>query len=442
MTKVAILGFGFQGQSAYKYYQRLGYHITICDQRPVLDNPPEAALQLGENYLQDLSRFDLLNRTSSLSPDKIVAANNGDQTILNKVTTTSNEFFKQTKTPIIAVTGTKGKGTTCLLLRALLEAANLKVCLTGNIGFDALGFVEEARQADVVVFEIASYQTLDLRYSPQVGVALNVAPDHINWHGDFTSYVRAKAQLFAHQKATDKAVYFMSNTYSRQLVEQSPALKIGYAVDNNLQAQVRIKNDCIYIDEELLMPVEQVALVGRYNLENVCAALAACQDFLPAASAAKIMVKVLRQFKNPENRLEFIREFKGVRYINDSLSTNPHAVQAALASIKEPKILIIGGKDKGIPEEDFLKSLLKANIKHLIAIGPTGVTVAKFLRANSAPFSIERACQTMAEIVQNAASQASIGDVVLLSPGYASHAYFGNATVRANQFKEAVANLQ
>ena len=442
MMKIAILGFGFQGQNAYKYYQRLGYQITICDQRPVLDDPPEADFQLGEHYLQDLDRFDSLNRTSSLSPDKIVAANHGDRAILEKVTTTSNEFFKQVKTPIIAVTGTKGKGTTCLLLQALLEAANLKVCLMGNIGFDALGFVAEAQQADVVVFEIASYQTLDLRYSPRVGIALNIAPDHINWHGGFANYVRAKAQLFAHQKASDKAVYFMANPYSCQIVERSPALKVGYAVDNNPQAQVRIDNDCIYIAEELLMPTKELALIGHYNLENVCAALAACQSFLPPASATETMVNVLRRFKNPANRLEFVCELKGVRYINDSFSTNPHATQAALASIKEPKVLIIGGQDKGIDMEDFLESLLKTNIKHLIAIGPTSSQIAEFLQAKSPSFSIEHSCQTIDEIVQNAASKARAGDVVLLSPAYASHAYFGNASVRARQFKEAIARLK
>ena len=438
--KVAILGFGLQGQSAYKHYRGLGYQLTICDQKQTLNNPPPADLQLGPGYLQNLSRFDLLVRTSSLQPAEIVKANS--QAILEKVTTTSNEFFKRVSTPIIAVTGTKGKGTTCLLAKELLEAAGLKVCLVGNIGLDALSFLDEARQADVVVFEIASYQTMDLNYSPRVGVALNIMPDHIDWHGDFESYLEAKAQLFAHQKADDKAVYFVSDSNSIRAVRRTKAVKVGYAIDDNPAAHAGIKNGQVCIGGIVLLPVGQLALSGRYNWENICAALVACEEFMPGSPGHKAMIDVLRRFANPENRLEFVREVNGVKYINDSFATNPHAARAALEAIEAPKILIVGGQGKGIPMEDFFESILKADIKHLIAVGPTAPDVVRFLRIRSPGFSIEEGCQTMEEIVSNAADRASEGDVVLLSPGYAAtYPIFGNAVIRAQKFKEAVARL-
>ena len=440
--KVAILGFGLQGQSAYKHYRDLGCQLTICDQKETLNKPPGADLQLGSGYLQNLNRFDLLVRTSSLPPPEIVSANGNDQTILEKVTTTSNEFLKQTQTPVIAVTGTKGKGTTCLLAKELLEAAGMEVCLVGNIGLDALSFLNEARQADVVVFEIASYQTVDLNYSPQIGVALKIRPDHIDWHGDFENYLIAKAQLFVHQKAGDKAVYCINDLNSVRAVERTKAAKIGYAADGDSAARVAIRDRQVCIGQKALMPVEQLALTGQHNWENVCAALAACEDFMLGSSGQKAMVDVLRRFANPENRLEFVREINGVRYINDSFATNPQAAQAALQAVAGPKILIAGGQDKGIFMEEFFESILAADIKHLIAIGPAGSDVVRFLRSRSAGFSIEEGCQTMDEIVRNAIGKASAGDTVLLSPGYAAtYATFGNAVIRANKFKEAIAGL-
>ena len=440
--KVAILGFGLQGQSAYKYYRELGYQLTICDQKEALNNPPSADLRLGSGYLQNLSRFDLLVRTSSLRPAEILSANGGDRTILEKVTTTSNEFFRRVSTPIIAITGTKGKGTTCLLARELLAAAGLKVCLVGNIGLDALSFLDEAQQSDVIVFEIASYQAMDLDYSPRVGVALKIMPDHINWHGDFESYLEAKAQLFAHQKADDKAVYFINDPNSVRAVRRTKAVRVGYAIDDNPAAHAGIKAGQVCIGGLALLPVEQLALRGRHNWENICAALAACEEFMPDSSGRKAMIDVLRRFANPENRLELVREVNGVKYINDSFATNPQAAQAALQAIEAPKILVVGGQGKGIPMEDFFESILKADVKHLIAIGPTAPDVVRFLRARSAGFSIEAGCQTMEEIVSNAVARANAGDVVLLSPGYAAtYPTFGNAVIRARKFKEAVARL-
>ena len=441
--RVAILGYGLQGRSAYKHYLKLGCRLTVCDQNEALKGPAGAELKLGETYLENLERFDLLVRTSSLPPEKIVAANGGRPAILEKATTTSNEFLRLAGTPVIAITGTKGKGTTSLLSEALLKAAGLKVCLAGNIGVDVLERLEKAQRADVVVFEIASYQTVDLRCSPQVGVALKITPDHINWHGSFEAYSQAKARLFAHQTPKDKAVYFLGNRPACRAVEASPATKVGYDIRDNPKARVRIKAGRLYLASEPLMSVSRLALEGEHNRENVCAAVAACEDFLPKGpEGRRLIVGVLSRFGNLENRLEFVRELRGVRYINDSSATNPQAALAALRTVEGPKILIAGGLDKGIPMEELFEGILSLGVKHLVAIGPTGPVMADFLRRRSAGFSIEESCETMAEMMASAVAKAVAGDSVLLSPGYASHAYFGNASVRARRFKEEVARLR
>ena len=440
--KVAILGFGLQGRSAYDYYHQRGDQLTICDQKDNLETPPPADRQLGADYLKDIDRFDLLVRTSSMPPEEIVAAGGGDQSILAKLTTTTNEFLKRVQTPVIAVTGTKGKGTTSLLADALLTAAGLKVCLAGNIGIDVLSRLDEANQADVVVLELASYQTVDLRYSPEIGVILRIAPDHLAWHGDFDRYVQAKAQLFAHQRPTDKTIYFLGDPISTRVAAGTRSGKVGYAVDDRPEARVKIKDDQIYLGDKPLLPVKELDLVGRHNWENACAAIAACEDFLPTTDKYKVIADVLRRFPNPENHLEFIGKIEGVSYINDSSATSPLAAQAALEAVPEPKVLIVGGRSKGIPPDDLLAAILEAEIRHLIAIGPEGPAIARLLRAKSPQFSLDDSCQTMMEIVRSAAAKAKAGDAVLLSPGYAAtHPPFGNFSGRARQFKAEVARL-
>ena len=441
--KVAILGFGLQGRSSYKYYKALGHQVTICDLNSNLPDPPaQADLKLGSTYLNDLDQFDLLVRTPVLQPEKIAAANPDSPRILDKMTTASNEFFRQVKTPIIAITGTKGKGTTSFLSQAILEAAGLKVCLVGNIGIPPLDVVTEAQEADVVVFEIASFQTMDLQYSPQIGVCLNISPDHLDWHKDYDDYVNCKAQLFAHQNKDNKAVFFASSPDASRAVSRSPALKMSYAVREGIEADVHVRDGAIYFKNEFIIQTKDIAIIGRHNWQNVCAAVAACYDFLPADSASRVIASVLRDFTNPPNRLELVRRLHQVRYINDSFATVPEPTIAALESIDGPKILIAGGRDKGTDMNYLVDKILSGNVKHLITIGPKGEEIARLIKEADSGFSVEGNCLTMAAAVQDAFKHARAGDVVLLSPANASHEIFKNASDRAEQFKTAVAKLK
>ena len=439
--KVAILGFGLQGRSAYRYYAAAGHQITICDQAESLnDVPPAAALQLGSDYLRNLNRFDLLIRTPFMQPDKIAAANPEAPDILDKVTTATNEFFSQVNTPIIAVTGTKGKGTTCLLSEAILKQAGLKVCLVGNIGVPPLDVLEEAEAADIVVFEIASFQTMDLTKSPQVGVCLNMSPEHLDWHKDYEDYLSCKARLFANQQSSDKAVFAAGDKDSERVVSSSRGRILAYGAGDG-RAYTCIVGDAIRVDGREVAKVSDIKLLGRHNRQNVLAALAACYDFLPQDAAPAIIKAALRSCEGFPSRLEPIRKLHGVTYINDSYASAPEASIAALEAVTAPKILIAGGHDKGVNMKPFVDKILVSNVKHIIIIGVTGVEIARLLRKREPNFGITEDCRSMKEVVATAAGKAEAGDVVLLSTASASFGMFKNYNDRAEQFKRAVANL-
>ena len=275
--KIAIVGFGLQGRSNYNYYRNLypQAQITICDQNEALkDVPASANLSLGPNYLNNLDTYDLIVRTPFLRPDKIIKANG--KGILDKLTTASNEFFRVVKTPIIAVTGTKGKGTTCLILEAILKQAGLKVSLMGNIGIPPLDVVKEAQAANVVVFEIASYQTMDLKYSPQVGVCLNMAAEHLDWHLDYKEYLKAKSQLFVHQTPSDLVVYPLNDLDAQKIVKPSQAQARSFDCLNP-KADVYIKDQKIYFKNEALAQTTDIKLQGDHNLKNICARIKLCK---------------------------------------------------------------------------------------------------------------------------------------------------------------------
>ena len=224
--QVAIVGFAHEGQSALHYWQSQGADITICDRNPAKEIPTGVASQLGEGYLSNLDRFDVIVRTAGLKPSIILAEN---PTVEPKITTVINEFLRVCPTKnVIGVTGTKGKGTTSTLITKMLESAGKQVFLGGNIGLSPLEFLPEITPDSWVVLELSSFQSVDLQYSPHIAVCLMVVPEHLNWHADMEEYIEAKSNMFAHQGPNDTAIYFAESQLSHDIVRSSQGKKITY----------------------------------------------------------------------------------------------------------------------------------------------------------------------------------------------------------------------
>lgn len=431
--KVAILGYGEQGRSAYEYWSVLGHEVTICEGNEKTAIPKSAAAQLGDNHLKNLDKFDLIVRSPIIKPDKIVAANN--PAILKKVTTITNEFFRVCPSKnVIGVTGTKGKGTTSTLISMMLEAAGKRVHIAGNIGLPPLDLLKEnILPEDWVVLELANFQLLDIKFSPAIAVCLMVVPEHLDWHEDEEEYFIAKQQLFKYQQSQNIAIYYGVDPVSKRIASASPGQKIPYMKPPGAE----IVNEEIVIGDKSICNIFEIKLPGRHNLQNVCAALTAFWQVAQDAEAAR---KVIKSFAGMEHRLELVRELNGVKYYDDSFGTTPETAIVAIEAFKQSKIVILGGSDKGSTYSELAKTIKNSNVKKVILIGKMGSKIRLELD-KSGFIKYEMGGDTMDQIVEQAQKIAENGDIVLLSTGCASFDMFKNYIDRADKFVKSVKSL-
>jgi len=433
--KIAILGYDVEGRASYDYFAGQGYELTVCDRNPDLVVPEGVSSVLGEGYLDDLDRFDLLVRTAGLPPKLILDKNPG---VAGKITTHVNEFLKACPTTnIIGVTGTKGKGTASTLIAKLLEAAGRDVRLGGNIGLPPLTFLDELTADSWVVLELSSFQLTDLKLSPHIAVCLMVVPEHLNWHADLSDYTEAKMQLFKHQTAEDIAIYFADNETSRAIAAASPGWQIPYCAPPG----ATVDNGAITIDGQLICKTDELKLRGRHNWQNICAAVTTVWQISQDVDALR---SVLTSFQGLEHRIEFVREVDGVRFYNDSYAAGLHATVAAIEAIEGKKVMILGGYDRMLDIDHFGSYVMdhQADFRKLLIIGASAERLAASLdKAGFTNYTVDSGAKTMPQVVKAARQLASPGDAVVLSPGFASFDMFKNFEERGLQFRAAVLGL-
>ena len=439
--KVAILGYGEQGRSAYEYWHSPDNELTVCDQNESAKLPEDVKKQLGNDYLKDLDRFDLIVRSPSVHPSDIASANSPG--ILDKVTTVTNEFLKVCPSKnIIGVTGTKGKGTTCTLITKILEASGKKVHLGGNIGIPPLDLLKNSiKPDDWVVLELANFQLIDIKYSPYIGVCLMVADEHLDWHADSNEYITAKQQLFRWQNEQDTAIYYAENDYSQHIASISKGQKTPYMKHPGADV---IENKVV-VDGQTICDVSELKLLGKHNWQNVCAAVTAVWPILgevewQISQSINTIRSVLIAFAGLEHRLELVRELDGVKYYDDSFGTVPETAIVAIEAFEQPKVVILGGSDKGSDYKKLAKTVKEQNVRKVLVIGKMAEKISQELQ-NAGFTDIEPGGDNMAEIITKARTSAQPGDIVLLSPACASFGMFENYKDRGEQFKKSVLAL-
>lgn len=441
---VGIIGYGLQGQSAARYWRDKGAQITICDINPNLQVPDWAQARLGKPYLSDLGSYDVIVRSPSVHPATLLQA--GGSSVETKITTTTNEFFAACPSKnIIGVTGTKGKGTTSSLITEILQTAGKTVHLGGNIGIDPLELLTTPiYENDWVVLELANFQLIDIHHSPHIAVCLMAVPEHLNWHKDVTEYYWSKQQLFTHQKHTDIAVFNNRNDAAKAIIAETLAEKIPYDVPHPPFHRPFSKNgaycerDVLYYQDSEVCSTADIALPGRHNIENVCAAIAATWDIIDGDTY--VLKTAIANFKGLEHRIEFVNEVDGIAFFNDSFATTPEATLAVMRSFDQPKVMILGGSDKGVPLDPVIQEVLQSNVRHVIAIGDMGTIIASELLKHHYRH-VTSGLTTMSDIVNTARDVAKKGDVVLLSTACASFGLFEDYKDRGNQFKACVKSL-
>ena len=425
--KIAIAGYGLEGQSSYRYYSSdKNNEITIFDQRqPEGEIPEDVGVIVDENAFDQLEDFDLVIRTASLAPHKIVT--NG------KIWSATNEFFTKCPAKIIGVTGSKGKGTTASYIASILKAADKTVWLIGNIGKPSLDVLNQIKAEDIVVFELSSFQLWDLQKSPHIGVVLFIEQEHLDVHSNMKEYIDAKSNIAKYQTENDILIFNKDNDYSRSIAELSKGKKIGYQDSDS----AHVYDDNFYYGEQKICSTDAMKIAGYYNLDNICASIDAVWSITNDSSAIE---KGISDFNGLEHRLKFVKEVSGVKYYDNSIATTPTAAISSLKSFDQRKIIILGGSYKGSDFSEVVNTLKNTN-SYAILIGKEGARIAEECKRQGFDGYEYFEGKNMQSIVEFAANKAKSGDVVLLSPSAASFDMFKNYSDRGEQFTAAVNKL-
>ncbi len=428
--KVALLGFGVEGRAAWRYFHERGAEMTILSEDQPTDIPEGVAVEIGPNIFERAMGYDLVVRTPSIHPDRIKTD--------GKITSATIEFFKHCPAPIVGITGSKGKGTTSSLIHAILQAADIKSHLVGNIGIPALEVLPEIRANDVVVFELSSFQLWDLQQSPHIAVVLMIEPEHLDIHKDFEEYVNAKTNIRRYQKRQDMCYYHPTNRHAQFIAEQSRWHDQAFRYAVNDRGAVYVKDGKFFSGDHEICNTDVLQIPGAHNVENACAAMSAALNFTQDDVAIK---EGLSTFAGLPHRLKLVKRVGGVAYYDDSIATTPASAIAAIQAFTEPKVVILGGSDKGAKFDELAVEVSKQNVKAVLLIGQMREKLRQALERAGFTDNIIMDEKPMPEIVRKAQTLAKPGDVVLLSPACASFDMFKNYVDRGDQFTRAVEQL-
>jgi UDP-N-acetylmuramoylalanine--D-glutamate ligase len=339
---------------------------------------------------------------------------------------------------LVAITGSNGKTTTTSLVAHILKTAGITTQIGGNIGTPLLALTEASTDSTVTVAEVSSFQLETIEaFRPEIGVLLNLTPDHLDRHPSFDDYARAKMRMFEYQLERDAAVL---NADAPEITRRMPSKPHIYWFSR----QKRVAAGAFLQDGQIvfrrdgtdtpLARLDEIPLKGEHNVENVLAACAAA--YLAGADPASIANGV-KTFQGVEHRLEFVGDISGVAFYNDSKATNVDAALKAIEAFPGPLLVILGGKDKGSPYTPLRDSLRKST-RVAILIGAAAEKIASDLGDAVEIFragSLERA-------VEFAMNSALPGDTVLLAPACSSFDQFENYEHRGRVFKKLVAKLE
>lgn len=430
--KIALIGYGVEGLSAYTYFSKVypDAEFTVYDESdtPKFELPSGVQLKSGARVLEQVIDADIVVRSPGIRPSKLHTD--------GRITSVTREFFDKCPAPIIGVTGSKGKGTTASFIYEILTAAAKKVWLVGNIGKPALDILQDVNPGDIIVYELSSFQLWDIEKSPHVAVVLMIEPEHLDVHADTDEYVSAKANIRKYQTVDDVCFYHPTNEYARQIAESGQGRALRYGVEKD--GAVYVSSNTFFIHSDPICNIDAVQLPGEHNLENACAAISAALEYTDDFAAVE---KGLRAFQGLPHRLKYVREVHQVKYYDDSIATTPGSAIAALKAFDEPKVIILGGSDKGADFTELAEAITKNNVREVITIGKLGPQIAEIIRAKGYD-QISETVGGMTAIVDAAYSAARPGDVVIMSPACASFDMFKNYADRGEQFIEAVEKLQ
>lgn len=496
--KVAIVGMGRSNLALCRYLLKEGAFITCFDRKSRQEMEDTARqleqmgveLRLGPGYLETLPSFQWIFLTPGMKknlPEIVLARQNGAV-----ISTEIDLFLERCKAEVYGVTGSAGKTTTCTLLGMMLRESfpDRKVYVGGNIGSVLIEEVDSIPSDALVVLELSSFQLELVSRSPRVSMILNIRPNHLDVHDSFEDYVEAKKRIFKFQGSGDWCVLNLDDPLTSSIASECPG-HVGFFTLSRHRAQSAISDfpgTCVaWLEGDNLMVYPGYCRAGHlqagYQDTHQGTVLAVRTDFLVpgehnvanalgasllatlAGATPEAIRRAIRSFTGVEHRIEFVREFRGIRFYNDSIATSPDRTEALLEAVQGPLVLIMGGYDKGLSFDELAEKV----VRRASAVVTLGKTAEKIERALVSAWSRARTsgkqgepepgpcgsheamvfqeqpdivrAKSLDEAVELAAAKAMPGWSVVLSPACASFDMFSNYEERGRKFKEIVRNL-
>ncbi len=433
-----VYGLGNSGLSIARYLKRhnlSAVYYDQCDAPSGLDALREidssARVILGENTKGLLKSVRTLIVSPGVPESDAVLRKARKKKM--KISSDIEIFVENTKSPFVAVTGSNGKSTVVTLLAMMCDASGKQALAGANLGHPVLDMLVEPRP-DFYVLELSSFQLQRTPNLPaQVAALLNISPDHLDWHTNEDEYVAAKYRVFREAKAVvfNRAEPHVEHRFPANV----PQISFGLDTPDDGHYGIRVDGDIEFLarGEQLLLAVEDMALVGKHNQANALAALSIGELMGLETSA---MLQVLNEFPGLPHRMQFVDQIVGTTYINDSKATNIGAAIASIESIEGYIVLIAGGDGKGNSFSEFAKTVHR-RLRGAVVLGVDGPKLAQAFDGLAPVYQVEN----MHDAVKTAATIALSGDTVLLAPACASFDQYESYQHRGDDFRQAVGAL-
>ena len=340
-----------------------------------------------------------------------------------------------TKAPIIAITGSNGKTTTCYLTLAFCKSQYKNSVVAGNVGIPFSKYVLQEQKIKITdriyILEVSSFQLEFIKYfNPKISIYTNISSDHLDRHGTMKEYISMKMKMVKNSSEEDVILYNSGDKTLKDIFYKSKIHATPYNASDK-ENLFFIEGEYLYKKDKKLMNINEIQIKGEHNYSNLISA-ATCSSLLNIPNSK--IKKVIKNFKGIEHRQEIVLIKKNVTYVNDSKSTNIDSVIAAVKTFKEPLIILLGGQNKGSKFQQLLPHIKKSTIKYFICYGDAGELIKSALGDAVRSFR-ER---DLSSAVLKAQTLAIPGDTVLLSPGCASFDEFKDYEERGRFFKNLI----
>ena len=423
---ICILGYGKEGQATHEAIQKYasGCAVTIADRDEKIKDTrykedKRYKIKTGEDYLNDLSQFDVIIKSPGIPlPPELKAQ-------ITKLTSATQIFFDSiadSGAMVIGITGSKGKSTTTKLIYEILKAAGKDAHLVGNIGKPAIEQLDKAKKGTIFVFELSSYQLMDLTVSPHIAVVTSFFPEHLDYHGSLEEYLEAKKHITRFQKSED-IVFFQQNFNGTvEIAKEGEGRKVPFSA------------------EDAPLPLTETHLIGDHNLSNIAAAYKVAVELgVPEAT----ILQAIRAFQPLPHRLQSLGMHHGIEWIDDAISTTPESAMAAVNALGDRvKTIIVGGQDRGLDFTEFGEFIAESEIENVILFPGSGPRIKEAIqKAGDKKFFDASSMSEAVAIAKKFTSYqlpVTSTPIVLLSTASPSYGMFKNFEEKGEMFAAAI----